>query len=82
MVREGTSAFVGNVGLKDTNLLSVQNGTMIQGVETNQGERVDKPTVNVGNGVTKETCSVEKGWWIGSVTKQGPGDRVPKDQRH
>eukprot|EP00973_Karenia_brevis_P044444 6154497-Karenia_brevis.AAC.1 len=29
----------------------------------------------------KEACSVEKGWWIGAVTKQKFNDKVPKGVR-
>eukprot|EP00973_Karenia_brevis_P003428 472383-Karenia_brevis.AAC.1 len=54
---------------------------MIQGVETQQGEWVDKPTVNVESGVAKETCSVEKGWWTGAVTRGSPKDQVSKENR-
>eukprot|EP00973_Karenia_brevis_P031339 4324925-Karenia_brevis.AAC.1 len=54
---------------------------MIQGVETQPGEWVDKPTLNVGSGVAKETCSVEKGWWIGAVTKGKQKDGMSKENR-
>eukprot|EP00973_Karenia_brevis_P074848 10401956-Karenia_brevis.AAC.1 len=54
---------------------------MIQGVETQQGEWVDQPTLNVGSGVAKEACSVEKGWWIGAVTKGSQKDKMTKETR-
>eukprot|EP00973_Karenia_brevis_P016989 2331688-Karenia_brevis.AAC.1 len=53
-------------GIKGHKSWECPNGAMIQGVEAQQGDWVDKPTVSVGSGVAKETCSVEKGWWIGS----------------
>eukprot|EP00973_Karenia_brevis_P030542 4212292-Karenia_brevis.AAC.1 len=58
---------------------------MIQGVDTSSGEWVDKPTVNVGNGIMKEACSIEmsipKRWCIGAVTKQRAVDEVSKQRR-
>eukprot|EP00973_Karenia_brevis_P022315 3070862-Karenia_brevis.AAC.1 len=58
---------------------------MIQGVDNSSGEWVDKPTVNVGNGIMKAACSIEKsvtkGWCIGALTKQKGVDEVPKYRR-
>eukprot|EP00973_Karenia_brevis_P026331 3631591-Karenia_brevis.AAC.1 len=58
------------------------NGTMIQGVDSEGG--VDKPTVNIGRGIMKEACSIEKtgfkGWCVGAVTKS-VSQNVPKHVR-